>query len=147
MSSNLMKTLSKDEINTLLEDFIEIENIFDVKLGTFLRYFTINYVNGEPLKEFRLGGYLHKLFKDYIVLTNGRTTWSVQIADSIFYRELTKDEIKDEYEELLDEYEKEIMDLKHINKKLYKKLLNSETQVEIKPVMKGSSNKKSKNKK
>ena len=67
---------------------------------------------------FRMGGFLSKKDENnqYVVLSNGKKTWTAQVATSVFYRKLTIDEIKEEYE-------KEIEKLQLINKKLYNRYI------------------------
>lgn len=120
-------TLTDKEINAMLEDYVEIEvsDLPSIAITTHIRYFTIEHDNkGYAKKVFRIGGNLVKVDKElrYIVLKNGRESWSVQTDHSIFYRQITIDELKDEYEEIIDDYEKEILDLKNTNRKLYEKL-------------------------
>jgi hypothetical protein len=80
-------------------------------LGAHIRYVT--KVNGH--NKFRLGGALINKtgLPKYVVLINSDAkTWSVQIKNTIFYREMSRDEIKEEYEEVIDELEDQIE--KHI---------------------------------
>lgn len=120
-------TLTDKEINAMLEDYIEIElhDLPNIAINAHIRYFTVEQdKKGYARKIFRIGGNLVKVDNElrYIVLRNGKETWSVQTNHSIFYRQITVDEIKDEYEEIIEEYEKEIMELKTANKKLYDKI-------------------------
>ena len=64
-----------------------------------------------------MGGQLHKNngLPEYIILFNGKTQWSVQVKDTIFYRKMTISEIKEEYEKI-------IKDLIEKNKKLKKQI-------------------------
>jgi hypothetical protein len=109
--------LDEDDIANKLTDYIKIDNIADVKLNTHLRYFTLeaDKKTGTVKRKFRMGGFLsNKNHADkYVVLTNGRNTWSVQVINTVFYRKMTYEEIKEEYEE-------ELYKLKKINKKLMK---------------------------
>ena len=109
--------LDEDDIEDKLSDYIKVEDISTVKIGTHVRYFSLEMDKrtGTMKRLFRMGGFLSK--KDdnnqYVVLSNGKKTWTEQIATSVFYRKLAIDEIKEEYE-------KEIEKLQLINKKLYK---------------------------
>ena len=109
--------LDEDDIANKLVDYIKVDNINDVKLNTHLRYFTLeaDKKNGFVTRKFRMGGFLsNKNNPDkYLILSNGRKSWSVQTANSVFYRKMTNEEIKDEYED-------EIEELKKINKKILK---------------------------
>lgn len=129
-------TLTEKEINIMLEDYIEItiEDLLSVNINTHIRYFSVEINNGYAKKVFRIGGNLVKVDKKfrYIVLRNGKESWSVQAKNTIFYKQITIDEIKDEYEEILDEYEKEIMELKDINRKLYEKIKGKDYKMSTK---------------
>lgn len=99
--------LTQDEIEDKLEDYVEVKNMPQVPLGTHMRYVT--NINGK--KKFRVGGVLvnSKNSDKYVVLANtAGKTWSVQVANTTFYREMSKDEIKEEYEEVIDELEEQI---------------------------------------
>ena len=69
-----------------------------------------------------MGGFLsNKNNPDkYVILTNGRKSWSVQVANSVFYRKMTNEEIKEEYEEELNEVKKLSKKLLKQNEKLKK---------------------------
>ena len=72
-----------------------------------MRYFTVIIEHGVARKIFRFGGNLKYLAKDcaYVMLSNGDKKWSVQVDNTIFYKQLSIVEIKQEYEEIIDEYE------------------------------------------
>lgn len=82
--------LSGDEIAEKLEGYEKVDNIAEVGINTHLRYFTTT--NGEQL--FRMGGFLHNKNNadTYVVLTNGKNTWSVQVKGTIFFKKLSHDE-------------------------------------------------------
>lgn len=109
--------LSEEEIMQKLIDYVKVDNINEVKLNTHLRYFVLesNKQNGTIKRVFRLGGFLtNKDNSDkYVVLSNGRTTWSVQTINAVFYRKMSMSEVKEEYENDLEKMEK-------LNKKLLK---------------------------
>lgn len=106
----LQDKLDEEEIEDKLDDYVEVENIGQVALGTHMRYFT--KVKGK--KKFRLGGILinNSGLPKYVVLTNGKLSWSVQVKDTTFFRKMTVEEIKEEYEEIIEEFEAEINKLK-----------------------------------
>lgn len=109
--------LDENDIEDKLNDYIKVEDITQVKIKTHVRYFSLEMdkKSGTMKRLFRMGGFITKIDANgqYIVLSNGRSTWTVQIAKSVFYRKLSTEEIKDEYE-------REIEKLQLINKKLYK---------------------------
>lgn len=119
-SSTFTEQLSKEQINERLVDYVKVEDLYKVPLGVHLRYFVEK--NGEKL--FRMGGQLYKNtgLPDYVILNNGKTQWSVQVNDSIFYRKMTINEIKEDYEKGLDGLKKKYEKLKEENKNLKEKL-------------------------
>ena len=98
----LQDKLSQDEVNDKLFDYVEVDDISKVKLNTHIRYFILktDAKTKKTTKLFRLGGYLinKENANKYIVLSNGKNTWSVQTLDTIFYRKLDSQEIMDKYE-------------------------------------------------
>jgi hypothetical protein len=121
--------MTEDEIEEKLEDYIEIEDIFKVPLNSHIRYYTlIPGKDGEIKKAFRLGGQLKN--KDnadkYIILSNGKVTWTVQMETSILYRKMTLEEIKEDYENIIKDLEETNLQLKKDNKKLLKKIMEFE---------------------
>jgi len=119
--------LTEEEIKDKLEDYVEIEDIFKVPIGTHIRYFTLapdKNNSGKLKKVFRLGGQLKN--KDncdkYIILSNGSITWTVQMDTSTLYKKMTIDEIKDEYDNIIKDLQEENISLKKDNKILYKKI-------------------------
>ena len=98
-------SLSPAEIKKKLEEYQQVDDIDDVKIGTHLRYFTFNPSTGK--KQFRLGGFLSKTDKDYIVMNNGEFSWSVQKDKTVFFKKLSFGELKDELvEKISKKYEK-----------------------------------------
>jgi hypothetical protein len=121
--------MTEEEIEEKLEDYIEIEDIFKVPLNSHIRYYTlIPGKDGEIKKAFRLGGQLKN--KDnadkYIILSNGKVTWTVQMETSILYRKMTLEEIKEDYENIIKDLEEANLQLKKDNKKLLKKIMEFE---------------------
>jgi PAS domain S-box-containing protein len=60
-------------------------------------YYVDTYIKAEfdsktNKKQFRLGGFLTKIEKDYIVLSNGSLSWSVQKKTSVFYQKMSLQE-------------------------------------------------------
>jgi hypothetical protein len=118
--------LTKEDIEDKLEDYKQVDDIYRVPLGTHVRYFLID----KGKKKFRTGGLLHRNdgLPVYVILSNGRNTWSVQVKNTIFYRKMTLKEIKNEYDEYIDELEKKNKSLKQmigeLKKKIKKKIKN-----------------------
>ena len=94
--------LDENDIEDKLKDYVKVDDICEVKVNTHVRYFSIEIdrKTGVAKRLFRLGGFLKNKDKCdvYVILSNGRTTWSVQTAKTVFYRRLTIEEIKEEYE-------------------------------------------------
>jgi hypothetical protein len=116
--------LSKEQIEEKLEDYKKVDDIFKVPLGVHLRYFS--NINGKMV--FRMGGLLHRNtgLPDYVILSTsptGKPGWSVQVKDTLFYRKMTLQEIKIEYQSIIDELIGKNKKLKDENKKLNEKLV------------------------
>ncbi len=72
---------------------------------------------------FRMGGQLFKNngLPEYVILKSGTNAqWSVQVKDTIFYRKMTLDEIKQEYEDIIKKKNEKILALKEKLKKYEK---------------------------
>jgi hypothetical protein len=113
----------KDEIIDKLEDYVEVNDIGKVKLGTHIRYFKIE----NNVKKLILGGNLIGIngLPNYVLLSNGKFKWSVQMETVVqFYRKMTIEEIKDDYENLLEKYENKIDNLKKYIKEQQKEIMN-----------------------
>ncbi len=111
------ETLSPDEIKGKLEEYKQIEDINNISLNTHIRYFTINPQNN--IKQFRLGGFLTKIEPEYIILSNGKLSWSVQLKNSILFEKMTFTDLKEELiNKISKKFEKEINELTDENLKL-----------------------------
>uniref|UniRef100_A0A6C0H7L7 Uncharacterized protein n=1 Tax=viral metagenome TaxID=1070528 RepID=A0A6C0H7L7_9ZZZZ len=104
--------LTNTDIKEKLKDYIIVEDINNVEIGTHLRYFI--YDNISKTKKFRLGGNLCKIdnLGRFLTLTNGHIKWSVQIPNTIFYKKLSNEEYKEELKkEIMTELESDNNDL------------------------------------
>ncbi len=142
-NKTFQETLNEEDVDKLLEDYKEIDNdeLCHVPLNTHLRYHTIKQLeNGQVKKLFRMGGLLSNKdnCSEYVILSNGKNSWSVQTKTSIFYRKMKLEEIKEEYEQLLDEKDEEINKLKKIINKLktIENNQNSENQEDLQETLK-----------
>lgn len=83
--------MTNDDIKKVLEDYKKVEADQLIK-SDHVRYFVINK---DKTTSFRLGGWVLKTdgMPDYIVLTNGKLNWSVQCANTIFYKQNSQTEI------------------------------------------------------
>jgi len=131
--NSYQNNLSPKEIKEKLEEYKRVEDIKTISLNTHLRYFSINPKTGE--KQFRLGGFLTKIdaTKGYVVLSNGQLSWSVQLANTIFFKKMTFQELKKELvEDIGKVYMDEINNLKNENKKLKDTLKKVKKELEKK---------------
>lgn len=114
-------TLGEKEIRELLKDYTSVTDIFTVPINTHIRYFTIDK-NGK--KHFRLGGNIFKSEKKkgYVVLTNGKVNWSVQDKNTIFFKKLSIDDIKEKYDAKLTKYKQKIKTLEKSLEEIKQKL-------------------------
>jgi hypothetical protein len=105
-STTYQQTLSNQDIKEKLKDYKKTDDIRKVSIGTHCRYFTVNPKTKE--KEFRLGGNLNKIDPEgrYVILSNGKVNWSVQIPNTVFYQKMTETEYKNE---LKNEIKKQVM--------------------------------------
>ena len=124
-------SLSPADIKKKLEEYQQVNEIDDVNIGTHLRYFTFNPSTGK--KQFRLGGFLSKIDKDYVVMNNGEFSWSVQKDKTVFFKKISFGDLKEELiEKISKKYEKKIIELSEENlnlknalKKIKKQLKNN----------------------
>ncbi len=112
--------LSKQEIESLLLDYEKVDSLKDIPIGTHIRYFE----NKDGELKFRTGGILtiKTGLPTYCILKNNNLSWSVQIANCIFFRRITIKEVKDEYEKKLLVKENELNELRSLIRDLKKKL-------------------------
>lgn len=93
--------LSKQQVKELLIDYEQIKSyneLQNIPAGTHLRYFEKK--NNEL--KFRTGGILTVSgFPDYLILSSGHVSWSVQIKKCIFFKRITIKQIREEYNKLL----------------------------------------------
>jgi hypothetical protein len=82
--------LQQDDISSKLIGYKQIENIFDVPINAHLRYFS---GDGNGNQQFRMGGFLKRREPGdpYVILTNGKLDWSVQIANTVWFNKITRE--------------------------------------------------------
>lgn len=108
------ENLTKDEIKQLLIDYKQCD-IHKIPRGAKVRYFIKTIENKKPVMKFRLGGIIfnneHIDSEGYVILSNGKISWSVQVKNAIFYCEKNNDDIIEEYEDYIEQLEidKEIL--------------------------------------
>jgi hypothetical protein len=112
--------LSYDEIKEKLKNYVKVKDLTAIPLNTHIRYIErkINPLTQKMETKFRLGGYLvNKRNADkYIVLSNGRVKWSVQVPSTVFYMSTKQmeEETTQVTEKDKNKYEKQIEELKLI---------------------------------
>lgn len=113
----LQEKMSDVEVGEKLRDYVKVESIMDIDVGTHVRYFKNE--NGEM--KFRLGGNIIKKDTEgrYVVLSNGKASWSASTNACIFYRKLTLADLREihnrekkEYEEAIIQYKQKVNLLK-----------------------------------
>ncbi len=125
-------TLTKREILDFLQDFEKVDNINIVPIGTYVSY--IDTSNDQIV--FRIGGTILINKQDYLVLSGGKTNFSVQKNNKIFFRRLNYSEMKKELDNHILEYKnsiaqknKQIKDLILYIKKLKSKINESNVYI------------------
>jgi hypothetical protein len=142
--TTFQESLSQDEIKEKLKDYKRVESVKEILIGSHVRYFTKTPDSKKPV--FRLGGVLTKFGEDYkyVVLSNGKLSWSVQVPTSIFYVKKSLKEMNEsspnneETEKLkdkLDEMKKLLKEQYNQNQKLKQKL-DTVKETAIKEVLK-----------
>jgi hypothetical protein len=119
----LTDKLSKDDIKLRLKNYVLVDDISKVSIGTHIRYFVLK----DGKRKFRLGGQIIKNdgLPKFIICSNGTTSWSVQVENTIFYRKLSANEIDSKHEkdlEISKEKDQTIKELVQLVKDLKNKL-------------------------
>ena len=131
-NNSYQNNLSPNEIKKKLEEYQQVDDVFNLELNTHLRYFTIDK-SGK--KQFRLGGFLTKINKEnkYVILSNGKLSWSVQIENSVFFKKVSFSELKQEIiEKTAKKYSSKIKILEEENAKLKKTLKEVKSHIKNK---------------
>ncbi len=114
--------LTRKDIEGQLLDYEKVTNLEDVPVGTHIRYFESK--NSEL--KYRVGGILtiKTGLPAYIILSNGKVSWSVQVKSSIFFRRITIRETKLVYEKILESKDMELEELRNYVKELKKEIVH-----------------------
>jgi len=122
----LTEMLSRKDIEGLLLDYVKVDNLETVKIGSQIRYF--EYKDNEL--KFRIGGTLKiKGLPDYVILSNGSAGWSVQVKNCIFFRLITADEVREEMNKIILNKDIELDKLRSLIKQQRKDILNLKKQL------------------
>jgi len=124
--------LDTDDIKEKLQDYEKVDDIATISLGTELRYFMIEE-NGTA--KFRLGGRLfnNNGLPNYVVLVGAnRLTWCVDVKKAVFFKKISCEKLKNEYEEELQKRDDKIKHLEEQNKNLMSKIRELRKQLGVK---------------
>ena len=121
---SFQELLSKEDIDILLENYELVNSKYEIKVGLLVRYYSLINKDNETQELFRMGGTVIKtdFEKDYVVLTNGKVNWSVQINNATFYKKLTIEELKKNYENDIENMDIKLNKYKNYIDKIKKKL-------------------------
>lgn len=110
--------LSGDEIANKLQGYQKVDDISEVPLNTHLRYFI---TQDDGTQMFRMGGFLHNKSNSdtYVMLSNGKSIWSVQTEGTVFFKKLSQ---KEEIAALHKLYQKKLQKKDALIKKLEKRI-------------------------
>ena len=103
--------LTKKDIQNKLIDYVRIKDISEVNeslVGKHCRYFLVD--NGEY--KFRTGGVVTVVNPpDYLIMSNHKITWSVQLKNCVLFKRLTTMDVKEEYEKVIIDKDNKINEL------------------------------------
>lgn len=96
--TTITQQLTKEEITDLLDGY-DKTNFDDLKPFYHVRYYHKDKKTGEV--QFKMGGTIIKINneKNYIVLSSGSLSWSVQKENTIFYQAVPLSVMKQRFEE------------------------------------------------
>lgn len=108
--------LTADEIADKLQGYEKVDDISEVPLNTHIRYFD---TLPDGTQKFRTGGFLYNKQnpEQYVLLSNGKVTWPVQVNKTIFFRKMSH---KDEISSIHALYKKKLQEKDSVIEKLKK---------------------------
>lgn len=114
-SKTKTEELSKEDIEKLLQNY-EKKDIQNIPLNSHVRYFKVE--NGKKL--FRYGGFLvnNNDMDKYVILSNGKKTWTVQVKETIFFKKLSQKDIDQKKDDEIAKLKSFIVKQQHHIKKL-----------------------------
>ena len=116
--------LSHDEINERLKNFYRVSpnDISNLSVNTRIQYFQ---VSEDGNYKYRTGGSLIvNKAPVYLILSNGRKNWSVQLKSHIIFAGHDIEKVREEYEKKIAEKDKKIKYLTMYIKKLKQSIDN-----------------------
>jgi hypothetical protein len=122
---------TKEEILNAMENYVKADPK-KIKAGEHVKYFVnsknVTKDDMDPV-NYRAGGFCAvNKYPTYLVLCAGTKRWSVQVKKTSFFRQLTKKEVINDYEEALTEYEQICQKKVNKYKNKIKELKETETE-------------------
>lgn len=104
--------LSPEEIKQILRNYEQVTDLCSLVQGDIVKYFEM-LANGKY--KYKPGGrVLINKQPDYLVLSNGRKSWSVQLNKHVIFREIDIDKIILKYDEIVKKKDKRIEELLYL---------------------------------
>jgi hypothetical protein len=106
-TKTLQESLTEEQIVEKLVGYVRVDSIASVPANSHVRYFSLSTdpKTKQLRKLFRLGGFVTNKdhCDEYVILSNGTKSWSVQSGTSIFYRKLSQNEADEEHNRKLND--------------------------------------------
>jgi hypothetical protein len=106
--------LSPDEIKKRISNYEQVhgEALAEIVPNTRVQYFEV--LEDKSFKYKPGGIVIVNKYPDYMVLSNGRRNWSVQLINHIIFKEIDIDSLKSNYDTIIAEKDRQIEQLKHL---------------------------------
>lgn len=114
--------LSPEEIKKRIANYEQVTGpaVGEIVPGARVQYFEVMDSNTYRYKP---GGVvIVNKYPDYMVLSNGRRNWSVQLVNHIIYKEIDVTVLKSNYDTIIAEKDRQIEQLKHLIAKKNKEI-------------------------
>lgn len=113
--------LSKEQIISRLKNYEQvIPTIKNLPVSSRIQYFEI--LDTDNFRYKPGGTVIVNKYPKYLVLTNGRKNWSVQIKSHVIFKQKDVSDIENNYETIIRHKNNEIRQLNKKNKDLLKKI-------------------------
>lgn len=115
--------ITAEELKKRMENYeiLDKEQVADLVSNTRIQYFEVKE-NGDY--KYKPGGVIIKNgYPDYLVLTNGRRSWSVQLVNHVICKEMRVEDVKAKYEKIISKKDAQIKELIYFSNKLKKELM------------------------
>ncbi len=106
--------LSPEEIKKRINNYEQVSGdaVADIVPDTRVQYFEV--MEDKSFKYKPGGVVIVNKYPDYMVLSNGRRNWSVQLINHVIFKEIDIDVIKSNYDTLIASKDRQIEQLKHL---------------------------------